>query len=125
MNPNEDSSSSAPADGDETSEPGLLDQTIELAKILKEMSDQDPIGHPSDMAVAVFRSWITVARERTDEPQYFDDVLQNYDAKGRSNKDLFDLFELLHPYVEIPLPPEPDDYIEPAPRRTFINLPTA
>lgn len=110
-------------DSDERSEPTLLEQTLELAGILKQISDRDPGGHPSASAAAVFRQWLMAARAFTEEPQYFDDVAQNYEVRGRSNKDLFDLFELLHPYVDIvddrPLP----DVESPA-ERGFISLPT-
>jgi hypothetical protein len=110
-------------------EPSMLDQTIELAQILRSISDRDPEGHPTESAVSVFHKWLKAARELTEEPQYFDDVLENYDAAGRSNRDLHDMFDILHPYVEIvddrPYEIEPDP--EPAhakPGKVFIGLPT-
>jgi len=105
-------------------EPDLLLQTIELATILKKISDRDPEGRPSPAAAKVFREWLSTARNSTEEPQYFDDVAQNFDVEGRSNRDLFDMFELLHPYVEIiDDRPLPDD--EPPSGRGFIPLPIA
>ncbi len=96
-----------------------------------QIADRDPEGRPSDSAAAVFREWLSVARNFTEEPQYFDDVAENYDAAGRSNKDLFDMFELLHPYVEIPYTDNEDEAVDPAEttpppmrERKFINLPT-
>ena len=113
-------------------EPNLLHQTMELARALMQISDRDPEGRPSASASGVFRHWLSVARHFTEEPQYFDDVAENYDVEGRSNKDLFDLFELLHPYVEIPYTDgeeSDEDGDTPPPQtshreRKFINLPT-
>jgi hypothetical protein len=105
-------------------EPGMLEQTLELATILKKIADRDPASHPSDAAAKVFRNWLSAARNFTEEPQYFDDVATNYDVEGRSNQDLFDLFELLHPYVDIVDDrPFPEDDVPPA-GKTFISLPT-
>ena len=110
--------------GSAPSEPDMLAQTLELARILKQIQDRDPEGSPTTEAARVFREWLASARGFTEEPQYFDDVLENYDVEGRSNKDLFDMFELLHPYVDIVDDrPLPDDE-PPQTGRTFIGLPT-
>ena len=108
----------------ETEEPDMLEQTLELARILKQIADRDPEGRPSAGAARVFSNWLAAARTATDEPQYFDDVAANYDVLGRSNQDLFDLFELLHPYVDIVDDrPLPDDEL-PERGKAFISLPT-
>jgi hypothetical protein len=110
-------------------EPSMLDQTIELARILRSIADKDPEGHPSESAISVFHKWLREARNLTEEPQYFEDVLENYDAAGRSNRDLNDIFDILHPYVEIvdDRPYEEDDEPEPThakPGKLFVGLPT-
>ena len=122
---------------EQDSDPNLLQQTMELAKVLMQISNRDPEGRPSGAAEGVFRQWLGVARNFTEEPQYFDDVAENYDVAGRSNKDLFDLFEMLHPYVEIPYTGDDNDDqvsggdapsifgdLPPMRQRKFINLPT-
>lgn len=110
---------------DQPSEPNILEQTLELATILKKISERDPEGHPTETASKVFREWLLAAQSSTEEPQYFQDVYENYDVLGRSNKDLFDLFELLHPYVDIVDDREfPEDDEFPTSGRTFISLPT-
>ena len=89
-------------------EPDIYEQTIELGKALKAVSDRDPVGQPSDRASTAFRSWLAAVRASNSEHQFFDDVAENYDISGNSNKDLFTLFEMLHPYVEFPeAEPEP------------------
>ena len=112
----------------DVAEPNLLQQTMELARALMQIADRDPEGRPGAAATGVFRQWLGVARNFTEEPQYFDDVAENYDAEGRSNKDLFDMFELLHPYVEIPYTEDESDEAAPLEmpqrERKFINLPT-
>ena len=100
---------------DET--PSIFDQTIELGRLLRTISDRDPEGSPSLNAVAVFREWVKVAGPVSTDSRYFTDVLDNYDAAGRSNRDLFDVFELLHPYVEIDQPESSP------PRKAFVPLP--
>jgi hypothetical protein len=117
-----DESNRSAADGPD-GEPDMLEQTLALATLLKQISDRDPDGKPSETAARVFRSWLNSAREFTEEPQYFDDVAESFDVEGRSNRDLFDMFELLHPYVDIVDDRDlPDD--EPPIGRAFIALPT-
>jgi hypothetical protein len=99
-------------------EPDLYEQTMELGKSLKAISDRDPDGKPSETAAAAFRGWLEAVKGSTTEPPYFEDVSENYDIFGNSNKDLFTIFELLHPYVEFPEPEE-------EPPTTFIGLPMA
>jgi hypothetical protein len=115
-------------DGDSVGidEPSMLEQTIELAKVLRTIADRDPEGHPSESAVSVFHNWLRAARELTEEPQYFDDILENYDAAGRTNRDLQDIFDILHPYVEIidDRPYEEDEPEHGKPGKVFIGLPT-
>jgi len=82
-------------------QPSLFDQTIALGTLLKSFSDRDPQGHPSAGAAQAFRSWLEVAGKRSREPRYFADVADNYDIDSNSNRDLFDIFELLHPYIEV------------------------
>jgi hypothetical protein len=101
-----------------TGEPTLWDQTVELGTLLRTISDKDPEGHPTGKAVIAFRHWLRVAEPHSSEGRYFVDVAENYDIEGRSNRDLFDVFELLHPYVEIEAPEDV------TPLRTFISLPT-
>ncbi len=100
-------------------EPDLYDQTIELGKSLKAISDRDPDGKPSSTAAAAFTSWLTAVGTSNSEPRYFADVAENYDIGSNLNKDLFTIFEMLNPYVEFPEPAEEE------PPRTFIGLPMA
>jgi hypothetical protein len=96
-------------------EPSLYEQTVELGKSLKAVSDRDPAGKPTTIAETAFRSWLNAVGSSTSEPRYFQDVAENYDIEANSNKDLFTVFELLHPYVDLP------DYEE-EPPKTFIGL---
>jgi len=98
-------------------EPDLYEQTIELGKSLKAISDRDPDGKPTATAEQAFRSWLTAVGTTNLEQRYFEDVRENYDISANSNKDLFTIFEMLHPYVDFP-----DVEEEP---RTFIGLPMA
>jgi hypothetical protein len=97
-------------------EPDLYDHTIELGRSLKAVSDRDPDGKPSSTAATAFRSWLNTVSGSNREPAYFEDVAENYDVEANSNRDLFTLFEMLHPYVDMP------DYEE-EPAGTFIGLP--
>ncbi len=96
-------------------EPDLYDQTIELGKSLKSISDTNPNGQPSEVAATAFTSWLKAVGTANREPSYFNDVAENYDIAGNSNKDLFTIFEMLHPYVEFP------DIVDEDPK-AFIGL---
>ncbi len=96
-------------------EPSLDQQTQALGRTLKHVADGDPAGTPGVHTVAVFREWLAVAGPVSDKPHYFADVAENYDAEANTNRDLFLLFDMLAPYLDI----EP----EAAPERTFIGLP--
>jgi hypothetical protein len=110
--------------GESSDEPNLLDQTLALAGILKKVSDRDPKGHPSEAAVRVFREWLEAAKKSTEEPRYFEDVAANFEVESQSNRDLFDMFELLHPYVAIIDDRRFPDDDPAATGRTYISLPT-
>ncbi len=99
-------------------EPSLHEQTIELGKSLNAIADRNPDGRPTPTATAAFRTWLSVVKSSNTDHQYFDDVAENYDIEGNSNKDLFTIFQLLHPYVEFP-------ELEDEPPRAFIGLPMA
>ena len=106
------------SDTDNTSEtPSLQTQTIELGKTLKAISDRDPSGTPTLQAAAVFRRWLAAAGPTSREPAYLADVADNYDVFLNTNKDLFELFDILDNYIEIE-----DDDAPPEPR-TYIGLP--
>ena len=97
--------------------PSLQAQTIELGKTLKAIADRDPSGTPSPQAAAVFLGWLQAAGPTSREPTYLADVADNYDVFLNTNKDLFELFDILDNYIEIEeddAPPEP---------RTYIGLP--
>ena len=96
-------------------EPLLRDQTHELGRTLRSISDTDPAGVPSMNALAVFREWLAVAAPFTEHPEYFADVAENFGPEGNTNRDLFLLFDMLVPYIDV----EP----EPVEQRTFIGLP--
>jgi len=83
----------------------LWDLTMELGALLQKISNSDPTGSPSQTAAGAFRHWLTEVEPNSSDPRYFQDVARNYDIEGHSNRDLFDIFELLHPYLEIE-PPE-------------------
>ena len=97
--------------------PSLQAQTIELGKTLKAISDRDPSGTPSPQAAAVFRRWLADAGPASREPAYLADVADNYDVFLNTNKDLFELFDILDNYIEVD-----EDDAPPAPR-TYIGLP--
>ncbi|HEY3330849.1 MAG TPA: hypothetical protein VGK19_12550 [Capsulimonadaceae bacterium] len=105
-------------DGSSEGEPSLWNQTVQLGTLLRDISDNDPEGRPTGTAVTAFRHWLDVAQHKSSEARYFIDIAENYDIEGRSNRDLFDVFELLHPFVEIEAPEDV------SPARIFINLPT-
>ena len=104
-----------PPTSDETP-PSLQDQTIELGKTLKSIADADPSGTPSPQAAAVFMGWLAEAGPTSREPVYLADVASNYDVFLNTNKDLWELFDILDNYIEV-------EDEEPPPRGTFIGLP--
>ena len=110
------------ADTETTGGPGdptLWSLTVELGRLLRDISDADPEGHPTETAAGAFRHWLTEAEPASTDTRYFVDIAENYDIEGRSNRDLFDIFELLHPYLELEAPED----LDVSPARTFINLP--
>jgi len=96
--------------------PSLQEQTIALGRTLKAIADSDPVGSPSPVAAAAFSDWLQEAGPGSREPHYFADVADNYDVAANSNRDLWDLFDILDNYIEVE--DEPAD-----PRGTFIRLP--
>ncbi len=98
--------------------PSLQAQTMELGKTLKAIADSDPSGMPSAQAASVFAEWLTIAGPTSREPVYLADVADNYDVFANTNKDLFELFDILENYIEVE-DEEPGD----SPPRTFIGLP--
>ena len=97
--------------------PSLQAQTIELGKTLKAIADRDPSGTPTAQAAAVFKRWLADAGPTSREPAYLADVADNYDVFLNTNKDLFELFDILDNYIEVD-----EDAAPPAPR-TYIGLP--
>jgi hypothetical protein len=100
----------------EDQEPSLLEQTMELGRTLKAISEEDPAGKPSALAVAVFHAWIEFAGPQSTQPTYFEDVAVNFDREQNSNKDLFTLFDMLANYIA-------EEELPPLPPSTFIGLP--
>jgi hypothetical protein len=108
-----------PDDAEELAPP-LPELTLTLGRTFKSISEQDPAGTPSERAAAAFAAWLAEAGPVSVKPGYFADVADNFVVSENSNKDLFDLFDLLVNYIELEVEePEP-----PAPR-TFIGLPMA
>lgn len=103
--------------GDE--EPDIATQTLELGRKLKQFSDNDPAGMPTDAAAAVFSLWLSVAGPVSREPGYFADVALHYPIQSNSNKDLFNLFDMLANYLDF----EVEDTEDTPP--SFIKLPMA
>jgi hypothetical protein len=101
-----------------TKQPSLQEQTMELGRTLKEIADNDPYGTPSPTAATVFAGWLALAGPTSREPTYLADVADNFDVFGNTNKDLFELFDILDNYIEVD-DEDPDDN----PPRTFIGLP--
>jgi hypothetical protein len=108
-------------DEDDGTTPSLQQQTIELGKILKATADSDPAGTPSRNAAEVFAKWLSEAGPGSREPVYFADVSANYDVAMNSNRDLWEMFDILENYIEV-VDEEP---LADEPRRTFIGLPLA
>jgi hypothetical protein len=99
--------------------PSLQQQTIALGQILKAQADNDPSGAPGESAASVFADWLAAAGPGSREPGYFADVAGNYDVCANSNRDLWDLFDILENYIEV----EDDEADMDTPPRTFIGLP--
>ena len=104
--------------GDTPKAPSLQEQTMELGRTLKAISEEDPSGTPSAGAARVFAEWLALAGPTSREPAYLADVAANYDVQANSNKDLWEIFDILENYIEV------EDEEPPAPR-TFIGLPLA
>ncbi len=98
--------------------PSLQQQTMELGKTLKSIADRDPSGTPSALSATVFAEWLAVAGPTSREPTYLADVAENFDVLANTNKDLWEIFDILENYIEVE-----DEEIEDAPPRTFIGLP--
>ncbi len=107
------------SDTEESAEkpPSLQAQTMELGRTLKAISDRDPSGTPTPQAAAVFAGWLSAAGPTSREPAYLADVADNYDVFLNTNKDLFELFDILDNYIEV------DDDDAPPEPRTYIGLP--
>jgi hypothetical protein len=103
----------------EEAAPSLQQQTIALGKILKGTAEADPSGTPSEHAGTAFFGWLAQAGPGSREPVYFADVADNYDVALNSNRDLWELFDILENYIEV----EDEDPEDAAPPRTFIGLP--
>ncbi len=99
--------------------PSLQRQTIALGKILRATAEDDPAGMPTEGAATAFLGWVAEAGPGSREPDYFADVAANYDVRFNSNRDLWELFDILDNYIEVE-DDEPDE-----PKRTFIGLPLA
>ncbi len=90
--------------------PSLQEQTVELGRTLKEISDANPKGTPSELSARVFADWLAQAGPTSRQPERMADVAEHY---------LFDLFTMLQSYIEV----EDDDEDDALPPRTFIGLP--
>lgn len=101
-------------------DPSFIEQTVTFGQTLKDFADRDPSGVPSPMAADVFAEWLTVAGPLSRQPGYFADVAANYVVQDNSNRNLFDLFELLGTHIDIE---EEDLEEEDDSLRTFIGLP--
>lgn len=102
--------------------PSLRAQTDALGKILKATSEEDPSGTPSELSARAFMGWLTEAGPVSREPGYYADVAGNYDVFLNSNRDLWELFDILEGYIEVD---DDEDDEPPPPPRTFIGLPIA
>ncbi len=100
--------------------PSLHRQTVELGRTLKVIADSDPVGAPSALSARAFTSWVAEAGPSSREPAYFADVAANYDVPGNTNRDLWDIFDILENYIDIE-----DAELATEPPRTFIGLPLA
>ncbi len=98
--------------------PSLQQQTIDLGRMFKSLADAAPSGTPSGKAGAAFQSWLAEAGPGSREPAYFEDVAANFDLTANSNKDVWELFDILENYIEVD-----DEDIEAPPARAFVSLP--
>ncbi|MEO7715672.1 MAG: hypothetical protein ABIY70_05695 [Capsulimonas sp.] len=101
-------------------DPSFIEQTITLGQTLKDFADRDPSGVPSSTAALVFAEWLTIAGPLSRKPLYFNDVAANYVVQDNSNRNLFDLFELLGTHIIIEEEELEEEDLGP---RTFIGLP--
>lgn len=99
--------------------PSLQEQTIEMGRTLKEISDANPKGTPSELSARVFAGWLVQAGPTSRQPERLADVAEHYAVLDNTNRDLFDLFTMLQSYIEV----EDDDEEDALPPRTFIGLP--
>jgi len=95
--------------------PSLREQTQTLGETLKLIADRDPAGTPTDQAISVFHEWLAAAGAASERPELFADVVQNFDARANTNRDIFLLFDMMVNRTEIEE--------EPLPLPTFIGLP--
>lgn len=103
---------------EERSTSTLLEQTLALGEMLRDIAAEDPAAAPSEAAAAAFASWMAEAGPSSRHPEYFDDVLANYDILGNSNRDLSELFQMLQGHIELP-----DDDTSDNQQKAFIGLP--
>jgi hypothetical protein len=94
----------------------LFAMSRELGEILKSFSDRDPFGAPTESAAKVFSGWVAEAGPVSKRPGHFADVFDNFNPQEHTNRDLFDLFNILESYIEYPEPEMPEP-------KTFIGLP--
>ncbi|BDI28454.1 hypothetical protein CCAX7_005050 [Capsulimonas corticalis] len=104
----------------EPTDPSFIEQTVTFGQTLKDFADRDPSGVPTNTAAAVFAEWLVIAGPLSRQPGYFQDVADNYVVQDNSNRNLFDLFELLGTHIDIE---EEDLEEEDLGPRTFIGLP--
>ena len=109
----------APAPFVQEQTPSLQEQTIELGRTFKDISDNAPLSTPSPLSAQVFADWLAQAGPTSRQPERMADVLHNYDVLANTNRDLFDLFTMLQSYIEVP----DDDPEDDLPARTWIGLP--
>jgi hypothetical protein len=85
-------------------EPHIWFQTIELGSALQILANGEPDSIASQQVARVFRHWLDEAAAFSGEARYFYDVAENFPVERSSNRDLFDLFEMLHSYIDIESP---------------------
>lgn len=112
---------STSTDGDKSAETAVATDELfamsrELGETLKTFSDRDPFGTPTETAAKVFGGWLAEAGPVSKRPGHFADVFDNFNPQENTNRDLFDLFNILESYIEYPEPEMPEP-------KTFIGLP--